>query len=135
MLDPAARIPPYFVVAQLLRQDIMAGRYAVSQALPAEESLAAAYGVSRDTVRSALGVLREEGLIMTRRGAGSVVRSVPPKITVTAAPGDTVTSRMPTPAERSALGIPEGVPVISVRRPGRAEELFDAGRAEIIIGG
>jgi hypothetical protein len=42
---------------------------------------------------------------------------------------------MPTRAERGALGVAEGVPVISVRRPGRAEELFDANRAEIVISG
>jgi len=134
MSIPPGRIPPYLALAQLLRQDIMAGRYRVNQGLPGEESLAVTYGVARDTGRSALGVLREEGLIVTRRGAGSTVRSVPPRITVTAGPGDKVSSRMPAPAERAALGIPEGVPVICVQRPGRPEEIFDASRAEIIIG-
>lgn len=133
VLDPAGNVPKYLQLAQLLRQEIMAGGWAPGAMLPGENPLAGRYEVSTSTVRAAVRVLREEGLVETRRGAGTFVRSVPPKITVTAGPDDVVTARMPTPPERRALGIAEGVPVISVARPGRAEELFDAGRAEIVI--
>jgi hypothetical protein len=64
-------------------------------------------------------------------GTGSSAAAPSPRITVMAAPDDVVTARMPTPAERQALGLAEGIPVISVRRPGRAEELFGANRAEV----
>lgn len=48
-------------------------------------------------------------------------------------PDDVVSARMPTPAERRALGIlTPDVPVLSVRRPGRAEELFDARLVTIV---
>jgi hypothetical protein len=62
---------------------------------------------------------------------GSRVRSIPPKITVQARPGDKVTVRMPDRNERAALGLAEGIPVMAVQRPGRAEELFDGSRAEV----
>lgn len=133
VLDPAGRVPRYLQVAQLLRQEIMAGHYPPGTMLPGENALTARYEVSASTVRLAVSVLREEGLVETRRGSGSFVRSVPPKITVHAGPDDVITARLPTPDERRALGVPEGVWVISVQRPGRAEELFDAGRAEVII--
>jgi hypothetical protein len=40
---------------------------------------------------------------------------------------------MPTLAERKALGVAEGVPIVVVKRPGRAEELFDASRTDVEI--
>lgn len=140
MTDPAAgrpelepRVPLYLQVAQLIRQDIMAGRHRTGDMLPSERALTAAYGVSQATVRQALAVLREEGLVVTRKSAGSSVGAVPPQIAVTAGPDDVVTARMPTPAERRALGIAEGVPVIAIARPGRGEEVFAANRTRIVI--
>ena len=59
---------------------------------------------------------------------------MPPTITVQAGLGDTVTCRMPSRAEQLMLSVPEGTPVISVQRAGRAEELFDA-RAVMVCGG
>jgi len=134
VLDPAAHVPVYLQIAQLLRQEIMSGRWVTGDMLPSENALTGMYEVSPSSVRAAVRVLREEGLVETRRGAGTFVRAVPAKIMVRADREDVVTARMPTPAERLALGVAEGVPVISVRRPGCAEELYDAGRAEVIIG-
>jgi DNA-binding transcriptional regulator YhcF (GntR family) len=134
VLDPAGRVPVYLQIAQLLRQEIMAGRWVTGAMLPGENALTDRYQVSPSSVRAAVRVLREEGLVETRRGAGTFVRSVPTRITVHAGAGDVVTSRMPTPNERSLLGVPEGCPVVSVQRPGRPEELYDALRVEIIIG-
>ena len=55
--------------------------------------------------------------------------------TVMARPDDLVSARMPTPSERRALGIIAlDVPVLNIKRPGRAEELFDARIVEIIPG-
>jgi DNA-binding transcriptional regulator YhcF (GntR family) len=134
VLDPDAHVPVYLQIAQLLRQAIMSGHWVTGDMLPSENALTGMYEVSPSSVRAAVRVLREEGLVETRRGAGTFVRAVPAKITVRADREDVVTARMPTPAERQTLGVAEGVPVISVRRPGCAEELYDAGRAEVIIG-
>src|SRR5581483_11453778 len=130
-LDPGGRIPVYVQVAALLRQQIMTKRRGDS--VLGENALMSLYDISQDTARSALRMLREEGLVETRRGAGTFVASVPPRITVKVGRGDKVTARMPTPAERRKVGVPEGVPVLSVDRPGRGEELFDASRAEVVI--
>lgn len=55
----------------VLRDRIAAGHYVGSAPLPTEQALAAEHGVSRETVRRALGALEDEGLITRRRGAGT----------------------------------------------------------------
>ncbi len=57
----------------LLRDRIANGRLAYGGALPGEQALAAAHGVSRVTVRRALAELEREGLVSRRRGAGTFV--------------------------------------------------------------
>lgn len=64
-------------VAQALREDLAEGRYAPGDRLPAEAALAARFGVNRHTVRAALGDLGSEGLVASRRGAGSFVLGTP----------------------------------------------------------
>src|SRR3954464_5377504 len=57
-------------LADQLRDRIAAGTVGVGGALPGETELAREYGTSRMTVRRALDVLRQEGLVTSRRGAG-----------------------------------------------------------------
>lgn len=64
----------YEAVAAAIRTLIKQGRWKPGEALPTEESLASAHGVSRTTVRSALGLLRAEGYLDTHPSKGSVVR-------------------------------------------------------------
>ena len=49
------------------------GRFALGQRLPSENELAQKHGVSRPVVRMALSRLREDGLIVSKQGAGSFV--------------------------------------------------------------
>lgn len=132
-LERSGSVPVYLQVAQLLRQEIMGGGLRTGDALPGDNALMAAYSISSQTARAAVRVLREEGLIVTRRGSGSFVAAVPPPVIVQVTAADTVSARMPTPAERRALAMPEGAPVLVVQRPGLAPELFDAGRARVEI--
>ncbi|MFP4513944.1 MAG: GntR family transcriptional regulator [Acidimicrobiales bacterium] len=59
----------YHSVAEALRERLAEGAFQ-DGALPAELDLAADFGVSRLTVRKALGQLRDEGLVEARRGSG-----------------------------------------------------------------
>jgi GntR family transcriptional repressor for pyruvate dehydrogenase complex len=57
-----------------IQRAIKSGAYAVDERLPTEHTLAAEFQVSRPVVRDALQRLRDQGLIYSRRGAGSFVR-------------------------------------------------------------
>ncbi|MGA4993826.1 GntR family transcriptional regulator [Nonomuraea bangladeshensis] len=74
---------PYLRIAEDIRRDIASGRYAVGERLPVARELANQYGVAMMTIGNALAVLRDEGLIETRQGAGSFV-SRPPNDDTTA---------------------------------------------------
>lgn len=56
-----------------LRADILEGRLKPQDKLPSESELAQAHGVSRITVRQALGDLQNEGLIVRLQGKGAFV--------------------------------------------------------------
>src|SRR3954449_2236326 len=64
-------------VYQGLLVQISAGDYEPEQRLPGEHELAEQFLVSRPVVRDALSRLRNEGLIYSRRGAGSFVKARP----------------------------------------------------------
>lgn len=56
-----------------LERDILGEKYQLGDFLPSEHQLMEIYQVSRDTVRKALSLLQEEGLIEKVRGQGSKV--------------------------------------------------------------
>ena len=60
------------VYERLLGQ-IRSGHYVLGAKLPAEKDLSAEHGVSRPVIRAALARLREDGLIVSRQGAGSFI--------------------------------------------------------------
>lgn len=62
------------VVFDRLVRAIKSGAYGEGERLPTENDLAAEFQVSRPVIREALQQLREQGLIFSRRGAGSFVR-------------------------------------------------------------
>lgn len=65
--------PLHAQIKHRLRCGILNGSYAPLSQLPSESELVAAFGVSRITVRQALGDLQKEGLIYTLQGKGSFV--------------------------------------------------------------
>ncbi len=65
--------PLYDRLANSLREDILAGVYPVGSRLPTEEELCQRFSVSRYTIREALRLLREDGLVVSRQGAGTLV--------------------------------------------------------------
>lgn len=60
----------YRTIADDLRRQVSAGELGAGAVLPSEAALAGSYGVSRVTVRKALDLLREEGLVGSRQGFG-----------------------------------------------------------------
>ena len=68
---------PYEQVAASLRKRIAAGEFAVGTQLRINRELATEYGVSANTVGSAIGVLRREGIVSSQQGRGTFVRATP----------------------------------------------------------
>ena len=70
--------PRHEQLSDWLRERLEAGEYAAHDQLPSESDLGELFGVSRITVRRALGTLENEGLIYRRQGLGSF--AAPPKL-------------------------------------------------------
>lgn len=73
LLRKQSRLPLSLKVKYLLRARLESGEWPVGTRLPTLEELMKEYGVSRVTVRSALGELEGEGLIERTRGKGTFV--------------------------------------------------------------
>lgn len=67
----------YRAIADELRERIESGELGAGSLLPSESRLSATHGVSRVTVRKALELLRDEGLIDARQGFGWFVATPP----------------------------------------------------------
>lgn len=66
-------------LVEYLRERISSGHIAVGEKLPSENTLITEHGVSRTVVREAITRLQAEGLVYTRRGAGSFALTPPPE--------------------------------------------------------
>lgn len=71
-----AKQPRYRQLADALRGQITSGSLRPGDALPPELELCDTHKVSRHTMREALRLLTEDGLIERRRGAGTIVADV-----------------------------------------------------------
>jgi DNA-binding GntR family transcriptional regulator len=67
--------PRYVEIAESLAAEIAAGALPVGQSLPSETALCARFRVSRHTVREALRMLGQMGLIDRRQGSGTRIRA------------------------------------------------------------
>jgi len=68
-------VPRHLQIQRVLRARIESGEWESDRPIPTEMELLDEFGVSRTTIRGALGVLAREGLIVRHRGRGSFVRS------------------------------------------------------------
>jgi len=64
----------YMQVVEIITQRIESGEYTPGRRLPPEKDLAAELGVAYMTVRKAMGILRERGLVVTIWGLGTFVK-------------------------------------------------------------
>lgn len=117
-------------IADTLRSEIAVGQWRPGNQLPPEAQLAARFGVNRHTLRRAVRVLAEEGLLFSRRGAGVFVAAAPLEYRLSErvrfhrnielaghVPGrviDSIATRNSDKAEAAALVIPVGAEVHAV---------------------
>jgi GntR family transcriptional regulator len=72
-IDPNHMLPRYYQLVTILREKIDAGEWQPHEAIPSERQMEALYGVSRTTVRQAVGLLIRQGLIYQLHGKGTYV--------------------------------------------------------------
>ncbi|MBT2226000.1 GntR family transcriptional regulator [Nonomuraea sp. NEAU-A123] len=73
MLDREGPVLLYVQIAEQLRARIASGELLPGSPLPSEVDLVATYGVTRQTIRRALALLKEEGAIYSSQGRGTFV--------------------------------------------------------------
>lgn len=71
-----APVPPYIQIAQTLADQIAGGDYAPGSRLPSGARLCERFGVSSMTLRRALVVLEDQGLVYGVKGSGTFVKSL-----------------------------------------------------------
>jgi DNA-binding transcriptional regulator YhcF (GntR family) len=135
VIDVASAIPRYVQLASHLREQIIAGVLPAGAAVPSEAHLQAAYGVNRQTARSAVAMLRQAGWVVTHRARATIVLPPGPPKMIEALPGSVIRARLPTLAEREAHNVADAVPVLVITQPGGGEVIADSSRAVIVITG
>lgn len=98
---PTGPQPAYRALADAIRVLMLDGRVPVGTAVPSERALAVALGVSRTTVAYAYAALRDNGHLLSRQGARSVLRlpvQVPAEPVDLGAEGDVIKLNIAAPS-------------------------------------
>jgi len=72
-IDHGGRLPVYLQLADIIEQRIKSGELGVGRTIPSEQTLMQQYELSRGSVRKAVSVLRERGLVDTVPHRGTFV--------------------------------------------------------------
>jgi GntR family transcriptional regulator len=72
-----SRVPLYVQLAAVMRQRIESGYWSEGEKISTIEVLESEFGVARVTVRQAIEMLREEGLLDAQQGRGTFVSGPP----------------------------------------------------------
>ncbi|OKI47254.1 winged helix-turn-helix domain-containing protein [Micromonospora sp. CB01531] len=131
MIDFRAERAVYQQLADLLREQIVSGDVEPGGLLPSSTRLEQEHGVSRETVRRALAVLRSEGLVVTEPSYGTRVRVAEERARVAVPRGASVISRPATVEEREQLDVALGGHVLVVMVGGRVRGRYAADRTEL----
>lgn len=79
-IDHDGPTPLYLQLAALLRAQILSGELPPNRPIPPESRLMQIHELGRDTVRKAVALLREEGLVVAKQGRGTFVVEQPPAV-------------------------------------------------------
>lgn len=79
-IDPTDPLSPSKQIAAKLRAAIEQGELLPESKLPSERELVAEFGVSAQTAREAVKLLKNEGLVVGQNGRGVFVRKTPPLV-------------------------------------------------------
>lgn len=131
-LDFSGRTQLYYQVYDILYNAIKNGEYKPGELLPTENELIERYGISRVTVRKAMDLLMNDGLILKRRGYGTFVRQPKMELEISKASyfakltesmgyiaHTAVVSNKKITASKTVaelLGVPENTPLINLKR-------------------
>jgi GntR family transcriptional regulator len=77
MLSDANPLPLYAQLAELLRHRIARGDWATGDRLPSHDALTREFAVARVTVRQAITLLEDDGLVASKQGRGTFVTARP----------------------------------------------------------
>lgn len=66
--------PIYLQIYESLKKDVAEKVYNSGDKLPSENHLSKRFGVNRHTVRRALNILKNEGILFSKRGSGVIVQ-------------------------------------------------------------
>lgn len=72
-VDPYAALPRYYQLLNILKEKIDNGEWEPHQSIPSERQLEDIYGVSRTTIRQAMGILVRQGYVYQEHGRGTFV--------------------------------------------------------------
>jgi GntR family transcriptional regulator len=75
-VDEETRLPAYLHIVSLIQERIADGTYAPGSKLPPETQFCMEFGVSAMTLRKALAVLADQGLVCAEKGRGTYIRSI-----------------------------------------------------------
>lgn len=82
-------VPRYRKLYEILKKHITEGLYREGDLLPSENELCRLHGITRPTVRQALGKLENDGYIRKHQGKGSIVHQLPRDIGILSVSGTT----------------------------------------------
>ncbi len=114
MASPDEYEPPYLRIAAAIRHRIATGALRPGDRVPSTRQVVRDFGVAMATATRALVVLRDEGLVVTRPGSGTVVRAPDPP-TRRRAPGRELTTDRVV-ATAMTVADAEGLEAVSMRR-------------------
>lgn len=131
-LDRDSAVPMFEQIQERLERAIATGELAAHERIPSERELSARYGVSRMTIRQAIGALARSGALYARSGKGTFVadhKIEQPLQRLTSFTEDMLArgmrpssrlleaGRIGAPLEiAEALGVPPGAELVRIRR-------------------